>query len=70
MTSVWLVHPFFFPSGSSVDYSSVWRWRLDSWFVSKVFSIIDIEPLTFFRFKLADWWNSDRSSKQYYLLAR
>jgi hypothetical protein len=35
-----------------------------------IIDIIDIKPLAFFRLKLADWRNSDRSSKQYYLLAR
>lgn len=48
MFSVWLVHPHLFFSGSSVDYSRDWCWRLDSRFVSSVCNIIDIKPLAFF----------------------
>lgn len=68
MFSVWLVHPLFL-SASSVNHSCDWRWRLNFRFVSSVCTIIGIQP-DIFRFKLADWWDSDRSPDQYYLLAR
>lgn len=36
----------------------------------KAFVVLLILILTFFRFELANWWDSDRSPNQYYLLAR
>ena len=68
-SSVWLVHLYFSSSGSSVDYNRYWCWNLDSRFVSSFCGIIVIKPPAFFRVKLADWWKSDRSPNQYYLLA-